>query len=51
VDLKTALVHTVPPAKFSYTHKDVALYALSVGVARNPLCENQLSTSRPFAQP
>ncbi|KAL6044330.1 Hydroxysteroid 17-beta dehydrogenase 4 [Balamuthia mandrillaris] len=34
--------HKFPPAPFSYTEKDSALYALAVGAAKNPVDEKEL---------
>jgi len=43
VDLDKVLGYEFPVGKFSYDEKDVALYALSVGSAKNPLEESELN--------
>ncbi len=42
VDVAQAMAWKPRQCKFTYTQKDAALYALSVGVAKNPLCDKQL---------
>jgi len=37
------LAYKFPETKYSYTTKDVALYALTVGAAKNPIDDKQLS--------
>ena len=42
IDVDQALGYEFPPQKFSYDDKDVALYALGVGAAQNPLDPTEL---------
>ncbi len=42
IDLSLALGHTFSPRPFSYTARDAALYALSIGAADDPLDEAAL---------
>ncbi len=42
IDLDQALGYEFPPIQGSYAEKDLALYALSVGAARDPLDDNDL---------
>eukprot|EP00455_Lapot_gusevi_P037804 TRINITY_DN423_c0_g1_i1.p1 TRINITY_DN423_c0_g1~~TRINITY_DN423_c0_g1_i1.p1 ORF type:complete len:752 (-),score=268.99 TRINITY_DN423_c0_g1_i1:137-2392(-) len=42
VDVSRALGHVFPALPFTYTERDVALYALGVGAAANPLDPQQL---------
>lgn len=43
VDIEKALGYTFTPTTFTYTERDVGLYALSVGAATEPLDKQQLS--------
>src|SRR5690242_3593214 len=43
IDVDAALGHTYPEATWSYDERDVSLYALGVGAARNPLDDKDLA--------
>src|SRR6185295_8925972 len=42
IDVDTALGYEFPPQKSQYDEKDLSLYALGVGAARDPLDEGDL---------
>lgn len=42
VDVKTALAHTFPSIKHSYTERDIILYALGIGAAADPMDTSEL---------
>ena len=42
VDLAKVMSHQIKPVAFTYTDRDVILYALGVGAARDPLDQSEL---------